>query len=189
MKFNFINIVPKIVVIYITFLLSVSCGSQQAITENDLIRQSTKESLDKFGAFIWSKKTKAIVMNTHNLNEIKNRGLKKTDYIKSLNRYLIFLIDVDYNSENITFPERSYIVAHIVNSLYEFREKLPKDHKFKDNEFALDIIFSDSAKNYYDEFMKKEYYGLVEFKEKYIKQYKENPPVIKKQATGIMNKL
>jgi hypothetical protein len=76
-----------------------------------------------------------------------------------------------------------------VNSLYEFREKLPEDHKFKDNEFALDIIFSDSIQRYHNEFIKKEYYGLIEFKEKYIKQYKENPPVIKKDAIGIINKI
>ncbi len=183
------NTIPKTIGIYITLLFLISCGSQQTITESDLIRSSTKENLDTFGAFIWNKNGDAIVMNSHNLKEIKNRGLKKTDYFKSLSKYLIFLIDTDYNSENITFSERSYIVAYIVNSLYEFREKLPKDHKFKDNEFALDIIFSDSAKNYYDEFVKKEYYGLVKFKKKYIKQYKKNQPIQKKDPTGFMRKI
>ncbi len=127
-------------------------------------------------------------MNTDNLDIIKNNGIKKSIFFKTLNRYLIFFVETKYNPKNnISFSERSYIVAHIVNSLYEFREKLPEDHKFKDNEFALDIIFSDSIQRYHNEFIKRGYYGLIEFKEKYIKQYKENPPVIKKDATVIIN--
>ena len=189
MKFKFINMVLKIVVIYITLLSLISCGSKQIITESDLIKTSTKENLDKFGAYIWDKNGEIIVMNKRNLNEIKNRGLKKPDYFRSLSKYLIFLIDTDYNPENITFYERSYIVAHIVNNLYEFREKLPKNHKFKDDEFARNIIFSDNIQRYHKEFIKKEYYNLVKFKENYVKQYNENPPVIKKDANEIINKI
>jgi hypothetical protein len=189
MKFNFINILPKAVGLYIVLLFLASCGAQQMIRESDLIKKYNQESLDNFGAFIWFRnKNGIIVMNTYNLDIIKNNGIKKSIYFKTLNRYLIFFVETKYNPKNnISFSERSYIVAHIVNSLYEFRKKLPEDHKFKDNEFALDIIFSDSIQRYHNEFIKKEYYGLIEFKEKYIKQYKENPPVIKKDATTIIN--
>ncbi len=161
----------KNIVFLVLVFLTISCGSQKAITQKDLLYESTPANLDKFGTFIWSKnKNDSVIIDKKNLDIIK---LKKGRYSKSIIKYTDFLRSPRYNIKNINFSERSKILAHIIFYM--------KDIEYDKKQYSLieNVIFRDIDFKYYNEFEKHNYYNLPNFKNEYRKKIEKLKPTKK----------
>ncbi len=183
--------VPKVIAINVVLLFLISCGTQQTITESDLISSSTKGNLDNFGSLLWNISNDSIIkFNKKNLKIIKKKGKEKPIYIKSLNKYVFYLTELDYNPKKISFEQEAYIISYLIDFELEFQGKLnlnnvPEGSRqsltfFKEKDLLFHLMYNENNKKYKALFEKNNYFNLSLFKEKYIKNYRYIPVDIKK---------
>ena len=148
-------------IVLISLLLTISCNTQKVITEKSL-----QYSFLEFGELIWFKDKKdSIVFNKKNLDIIR---LKKGKYYRALGRYTSRLIHIDTIIENLTFSEKSKIVAYLVYYLGTIDDfSLIDSVIYEDYDHDLD---------YYNEFEKQNYYNLPNFKNKYREKFQKLKP-------------
>lgn len=181
-------------------ILFGSCSIQKPLPDNDLLRLSTTENLDKYGEFLWTKNDRNIIIHKEAFDKITKNGKRDALYFKSLLKYCHFLMGSNYTPKNITFAQRSFILAHLIDFAYVYQKTLTAEDKFKKDSFVLGIIYSNKNDDFYREFTKNNYYGLFEFKKNHQKEYrpslqktmlKINTPKLKDPqfTTGVKNKV
>jgi hypothetical protein len=161
----------------ILLLFLASCNTLNRLTKKDLLQQSTIENLDKFGAFLWSKKNNEIIINNDNLKIIKNRTqIDSNEYIKSLYIYTTFIANHPSKIDDLTFEQRSKILAYLIYN----GDKILISKNIKDtSDFTINNIFNDQSLIYYNEFEKNNYYELSDLKENYRREFEKNKPIKK----------
>lgn len=153
--------------ICLSFFLS-SCSTRKVLSENDLIYQSTPKNIEKFGTFIWEKnKNDSIIFNKKNIALIKK---KKSIYYKSLFKYTYFFTKPKLKVKNISFTEKSKILAHLLYFIIQI--------DFNSNVIES-TIYCDEDLHYYTEFEKYNYYNLLELKKDYQKLFELCKPIKK----------
>ncbi|WP_346881595.1 hypothetical protein [uncultured Algibacter sp.] len=168
----------------VLLLTIISCGSQ-----NNILKQEKPKDLKYFESFIWSKNTDSvIIINKNNLRRIyKNTETGKDVYFDFLRSYSIQLTAINPISKELSFSERAYIAAYVVEYLYKCREKLEKEDTYKDSDFVYRLLVPRYANRYNRELKANDYYGLKLLKKHHIEHYFQYPeedtiPSIKRRS-------
>ncbi len=161
-------------------LVTISCNPQKILTEKDLLKEDSPIQLDKFGKFLWFKnRTGDVIINKKNYEII----LKKTDsinsnYFNSLYSYNFFMTShKKYIAKNISFEDKSRIIAYNIEYLYRCQKKLNKKNTYKNSNFIYRLLrlYNNDNNKYNREFKKHDYYGLELLKKHHLKHYKYFP--------------
>ncbi len=153
-------------------LATISCGSQ-----NNLLKNNTPKDLTSFEKFIWSRDLdNTIKINKQNLMYItKTTKTSKNNNFNFLHSYSIDLTAVDPDLIELSFLERAYVSAYVVEYLYKCRENLEKDDPYKDSNFVYRLLAPRHANKYNREFKKHDYYGLKLLKKHHLEHFWEYP--------------
>ena len=166
--------------LWIFLLIFISCGSQKNLPDDT-------ESLEKL---LWSKRADStILMNKEMLTEIyKITETGEDRHFRFLSYYSSDLTTKKpTTSKELSFSERTYIVAHVLEYMYKCQRKFKQEDPYKDSKFINRLLAPWKASKYNKELKANDYYGLKLLKKHHMEHYFQYPeedtiPSIKRRS-------
>ncbi|MDC1162002.1 hypothetical protein OAT18_01030 [Tenacibaculum sp.] len=157
--------------LFLIIVIFFSCKSYENTTKG-ILKDADLHSVKKYGNYIWTKnKDSVVVVNKKNLEEIYKKSNRSSSlYFRSLDYYSSQLPSAKINKE-LTFPERTYISAYIIEYLYKCQDKFRKDDVNKNRKFIYRLLSPSHIASYNKELKKQNYYGLKFLKENHLKYH------------------
>ncbi len=149
-------------------LVMTCCGSTKILPKDTA-------SLEKL---VWSKNTgESILVNEEMLTKIyKITKAGEDRYFRFLSYYSSELTAKKPTvAKELSFSERTYVVAHILEYMYKCQRKFKEDDPYKNSKFVNRLLAPWKANKYNREFKKHDYYGLKLLKKHHLEHFWEYP--------------